>query len=259
MVSKKSNKSKKEVKANEILPKTIEENEPQENLAEMQQMQVQEVKRELKSISNELASTTESVNNQSEYNDLKRSIYQLSNSVKTLQQTSKMMYPIAEPTNKDCGCSNNSGCNEVKQCCVQLYISRVRVIRGQKIQEPRDMVTLELIFAVRALDMCGLFPGLTSHMTIDKNSGWVPAYSPIGKFCVPCNRKLTIPLNAEARETGDISELRPEFGSATSTITLSCDCDIVPVQIPIYLNGGGNAGGEVEVEVSARKINGGCC
>lgn len=157
---------------------------------------------------------------------------------------------------RTCGCGEKP-----PTCCIQLYISRVRVAESQGLLEG----DLELIFAVRALDQCGLLPSLSSYMSIAQFGGnWVPAFAPIGKFCVPCNGTLVVPIVAEALETGGLFEGKPERGSAQSQIALRCSCDVVPIVLTIIL--GGTLGatvnpkkGKVEVEVSGRLSEGCCC
>ena len=143
------------------------------------------------------------------------------------------------------------------QCCIKLFMSKVRVLEGQNLGDKNQ---LELIFAVHAGCRAGILPGLTGHIGLNaKNKRWTPVCVPIGKFCVPCHGCLTVPLVAEAFETGGLFEGLPEFGSTSTAITLKCDCDIIPVPIVISLSGGGVGRGLVEVQVDAVKVAGGCC
>lgn len=151
---------------------------------------------------------------------------------------------------RPCGCGEKP-----PTCCMQLYMSRVRAIHGQ------GEGKLELIFAVWALDQCGLYPSLSSYMSISpKGANWVPVFAPIGKFCVPCNGTLVVPIVAEALEGGGFGEGQPEKGSSESQIALRCDCDVVPVVLSISLGGtSGSKKGEVEVEIRGRLSEGCCC
>lgn len=161
-----------------------------------------------------------------------------------------------QPDPESTGARRPCGCGEKPPtCCIQLYMSRVRAIHGQGEGE------LELIFAVSALDQCGLFPSLSSYMSISpKGANWVPIFAPIGKFCVPCNGTLVVPIVAEALEGGGFGEGKPEKGSTGSQIALRCDCDIVPIVLSISLGGtSGSKKGEVEVEVRGRLSEGCCC
>ncbi|HEX9941916.1 MAG TPA: hypothetical protein VGG03_07870 [Thermoanaerobaculia bacterium] len=205
---------------------------------------------------------------QVEANLVDHGLLQLQQAVEQLQTLARVATgpaaPLGAPAReigtpgRDCGC----GCGEKpRSCCIQLYISRVRVVESQGLLEG----DLELIFAVRALDQCGLLPSLSSYMSIAQfGGGWAPAFAPIGKFCVPCNGVLVVPLIAEALETGGAFEGKPERGSAHGAIALRCNCDVVPVILPITL--GGTLGsavnpkkGKVEVEISGRPVEGGCC
>ena len=170
-------------------------------------------------------------------------------------------YPTP-PTNSEQGSGCSKGCGEdVKpKCCVQVYISKVRVLEGQSLPEAADNNQLELIIAVQAQDSWGLVPGLSSNIGVNAKSGWVAVHGPVNKFCVPCDRPLTIPLFVEAMEVETtIAGGRPEFGSNTGAIVLRCDCEIISQRVEVNLNGGGTTGGRVEVEISAKKVGGGCC
>jgi len=170
-------------------------------------------------------------------------------------------YP-APPSNPDQGCGCSKGCgDEIKpKCCVQVYISKVRVLEGQSLPEGADKNQLELIIAVQAQESWGLVPGLSSNIGVNAKSGWVAVHGPVNKFCVPCDQPLTIPLFVEVMEVETtIAGGRPEFGSNTGAIVLRCDCEVISQRIEVNLNGGGTTGGRVEVEISAKKVGGGCC
>lgn len=159
-----------------------------------------------------------------------------------------------------CGCKDSRhpcGPEYKPSCCIQLYISKVRVIEGQRVGDKNQ---LELIIAVQAMESWGLVPGLSGNLGVNKKAGWVSVYGPINKFCVPCAECFTVPLFAEAMEV-ETNALggRPEFGSNTSAMTLRCDCPVAPVHIVVDMSGGGVGGGIVEIEVSAKVIPGGCC
>jgi hypothetical protein len=171
--------------------------------------------------------------------------------------------PLASPSiSSQYGCGGEKmrhGCGPEHKpsCCIQLYISRVRAIEGQR---GADKNQLELIIAVQALESWGLVPGLSGNLGVNVKAGWVSVYGPIGKFCVPCNECITIPLFADAMEVEtNAAGGRPEFGSNSSAMTLRCDCQVAPVHIVVDMAGGGVGGGIVEIEVSAKTISGGCC
>jgi len=184
---------------------------------------------------------------------LQQAVEQLQALARVSTGTAAIPGPIGVvPPPRPCGCGEKP-----PTCCIQLYISRVRVVHGQGLLEG----DLELIFAVRALDQCGLLPSLSSYMVISsKGSAWVPAFAPIGKFCVPCNGTLVVPLIAEALEQGKLFEGKPERGATPGQIALRCNCDVVPVVLAIALGGtSGSKKGIVEVEVAGRPSEGCCC
>lgn len=240
----------KEGKSKQILQKTIDSHE--KDLQETKSKTIDEIEE----LSAKLIVASEDIKQKTDYNVLRQSITELKNAISVLKISAEQSIPnySQSQTNK-CGCSEKK-----EKCCVQLQISRVRVISGQGVGV--DMNKLELIFAVRALDMCGIVPGLTSYMTVDKRSGWVPVYSPIGKFCVECDSQINIPLTIEVMDTGGMAELRPELGSTNSSIQLNCKCEISSVITSVSLSGGGGEltrNAVVEVEVSAKRIESGCC
>lgn len=157
-----------------------------------------------------------------------------------------------------CGCH---GCgDECKpKCCIQVYISALRVVQGQ-VGDKR----MELLAAVQAGQTWGLTPRLASFLSIPEGRG-LELNDPIANFCVPCGECMTIPLHAEVMETSDGTWLgshlegRQEVGTAQGTMSLRCDCETSPVSISVGLSSGGKTKGVVAVEVSARSLQPGCC
>lgn len=168
--------------------------------------------------------------------------------------------PAPPRTNTDCGCGSGCGDECKPQCCIQLYISALRIIDGQGADG-----RLELVAAVQAGDTWGLAPGLSSFYSVPPGTNGVKLNDPIGNFCVPCGECLTVPLHAEIMEQsngswlGSVLEGRLEVGSAQKSMTLRCDCDIAPIGIAVGLTKKEKISGVVEVEVSARRKAGGCC
>lgn len=214
-------------------------------------------------LSERVAEQAELARMQVEKNMVDHGLLQLQHAVEQLQALARVSTgsTLPSPTasregSRPCGCGEKAA-----TCCIQLYISRVRVVESQGLLEG----DLELTFAVWALDQVGLLQSLTAPLKIPQFGGsWVPAFAPIGKFCVPCNGTLVVPLVAEALETGGLFEGKPESGSAQSQIALRCNCDIVPVILPITLGGSLGAAvnpkkGRLEVEVSGRPAEGCCC
>lgn len=243
--------------------------DPKEPAQEQENIKVQQqTAQEVEKLSNRLVATADQIRQQSEMDSFRQSIGELNEAIYALRfatesrlVTQSRTEPAVKP--RDCGC----GEPPVPKCCVQLYISRLRVISAQGAVST-DANVLELIIAVKALDQCGLYPGLTSFVAVDKDGGWLQIFAPIGKFCVPCNGTLAVPITVEvletAGETGGVGELKNEFGAASSSISLNCNCEIPPILVDVTLTGGGTGGvaakkGVVAIEISARRIEGGCC
>jgi hypothetical protein len=158
---------------------------------------------------------------------------------------------IAKP---GCGCGGGCGDECKPKCCIELYISGLRIIDGQF-----GDGKLELACAVQAGDTWGLVPGLNGYLKMPVNTGGMKLNSSIAKFCVPCGECMTIPLHAEAAEYEEGAAGRMESGSARKSITIRCGCEIAPVGIAIGMTKNNEIRGVVEIEVSARSLQGGCC
>ncbi|MBA3726337.1 MAG: hypothetical protein H0W86_07760 [Armatimonadetes bacterium] len=140
---------------------------------------------------------------------------------------------------------------------MELYISAVKAVRGQSWG---DKNTLETIFGIKGMHGWGLVPGLAGWLTLDtRTNGPTPVEASIERHCVPCNGSVTVPLIAQAQETGGFWEGKDEFGSSTEAITLTCDCEVCSKWIAVNFTAGGVGRGGIEIQVSARHIPGGCC
>jgi hypothetical protein len=163
---------------------------------------------------------------------------------------------------RSCGGSCDGCGDEHKQkCCMQLYISGLRVIDGQGVLEGR----LELVVAVQAGDTWGLAPGLSSFYSVVEGTKGLKLNDPIANICVPCNECMNIPLHVEVMEQsngtalGALGELRLEVGTEQRVMAVRCDCDNPPVAVAVGLTKAKKTIGVVEVEISARRKFGGCC
>ncbi len=162
---------------------------------------------------------------------------------------------------KQCGCGSGCGDECKPKCCIQLYMSALKVIDGQGVLEGR----LELVAAVQAGDTWGLVPGLSSFISVPPGTNGVKLNEPIANFCVPCGECMTVPLHAEVMEqsngswAGALWEGKLEVGSAQKSMTLRCDCDPAPIGIAVGLTSNEKIKGVVEVEISAKRKAGGCC
>jgi hypothetical protein len=217
---------------------------------------VEKMSTTIEDLSKRVAKQAELAREQIETNALQSGLVALQRSIERLEHIAIVSTGTGavpgELGARPCGCGEKP-----PTCCIELYISRVRVLSGQGLFEG----DLELRFAVWALGQCGLVPSLSSYLTISpKGQAWVPVFTPIGKFCVPCNGTLVLPILAEALESGGLLEGKNETGATGSQMAVRCDCDIVPIVLTISLGGtGGSKGGKAEVEVTGRLSEGCCC
>jgi len=168
---------------------------------------------------------------------------------------------VAVPRNQGCECVGGCGDECKPKCCIQLYMSALKVIDGQGVLEGR----LELVAAVQAGDTWGLVPGLSSFISVPPGTNGVKLNEPIANFCVPCGECMTVPLHAEVMEQsngswlGALWEGKLEVGSSQKSMTLRCDCDVAPIGVAVGLTSNEKIKGVVEIEISARRKSGGCC
>jgi len=161
-----------------------------------------------------------------------------------------------DPAHEDCGC----GCGEpkTKKCCIEIFGSGVRVLRAADGFVP----TLELILAIGAGGVKGVYPGLTSQINVNQNVGWVKVDWPITKICVPCEGSMSIPITIEAMDIDKFMSV-PEKGGTTGEMSINCNCNICSRVFEVSLSSGsmlpGEKKGVILVEVSARRVNGNCC
>jgi len=163
---------------------------------------------------------------------------------------------------------SNAAVYEKDCCCYEIILYKARVIKdqgGALSTEPTDggigSEQMELIFGVTADGFNGVYPGLTSHVTMSEKSGWHIFNQKIALV----SGNQSIPVSASAREV-EVStnplviplEGRAEFGTSdTAYMNLKCDCPVLPIQFDISLTGGSvNKRGLVMVEIIAKKV---CC
>jgi hypothetical protein len=204
------------------------------------------------------------VQKQSEISGLRENLAELRSAINQLKVSSALTVqprPSASTANteqdssrEDCGC----GEPKTKKCCVEIYGSGVRVLRAADGFVP----TLELILAIGAGGVKGVYPGLTSQINVNQNVGWVKVDWPITKICVPCEGSMSIPITIEAMDIDKMLSV-PEKGGTIGEMAINCNCNICSRVFEVNLSSGsmlpGEKKGVILVEVSARKVNSDCC
>lgn len=186
----------------------------------------------------------------------------------SIEQLSKAVINIQKQLNiqqEDMTANNSRGYeNPVHKecCCFEIILFRARVLKDQGglgSTEPGDggllSKNMELIFGATADGFSGVYPTISSHVSMSENSGWHIFNQKIA--LVSGGQAIPVSTSAREVETTAVGG-RPEYGnSETAYLNLECECPVIPLQFSVKLSAGGiTKRGEVLIEITAKKV---CC